>query len=91
MKLESEIDRLNLLLEECDFKIRVFKKENDQLKDDLFNIDSNLAMARKDLSKAQDDKNVLEIKIIKLNSKSEEDENTISSLENQVQNLNNTV
>ncbi len=48
-------------------------------------------MARKDLSKAQDDKNVLEIKIIKLNSKSEEDENTISSLENQVQNLNNTV
>ncbi len=52
MKLESEIDRLNLLLEECDFKIRVFKKENDQLKDDLFNIDSNLAMARKDLSKA---------------------------------------
>jgi chromosome segregation ATPase len=81
MKLESEIERLNLLLEECDFKIRVFKKENDQLKDDLFNIDSNLAMARKDLSKAQEDKNVLEIKIIKLNSKSEEDENTISSLE----------
>ena len=81
MKLESDIDRLNLLLEECDFKIRVFKKENEQLKDDLFNIDSNLAMARKDLTKAHDDKNVLEIKIIKLNSKSEEDENTISSLE----------
>jgi hypothetical protein len=38
-------------------------------------------MARKDLSKAQEDKNVLEIKIIKLNTKSEEDENTISSLE----------
>ena len=51
-KLESEIERLNLLLEECDFKIRVFRKENDQLKDDLFNIDSNLAMARKDLTKA---------------------------------------
>lgn len=81
MKLESDIDRLNLLLEECDFKIRVFKKENEQLKDDLFNIDSNLATARKDLTKAHDDKNFLEIKIIKLNSKSEEDENTISSLE----------
>lgn len=44
--LEAEIDRLHSEIENFDFNNKVLRKEVEQYKDDLMNIDENFAKAR---------------------------------------------
>ena len=71
--LEREIERQKVQLEENDFQLRVLKKENEKLKDDMLHVDESLAKSREEQQRLTDCNNRLEMEVLHCRSKAEED------------------
>ena len=71
--LENENQRMSDQVDENEFQLRVLRKENAQLKDDLLHVDENFAKAREEMKRLEDKCNRLEVKAMQCQAKAEED------------------
>lgn len=71
--LNREIEALNVQLNENDFNIRVYKKENEQLKEDILNVDQGYFKAKEEQRKLMDKNNELEGLVMSYKARFQED------------------
>ena len=85
--LEREIERQKVQLEENDFQLRVLKKENEKLKDDMLHVDESLAKSREEQQRLTDCNNRLEMEVLHCRSKAEEDAAKFRELDGRILDL----
>ena len=85
--LEREIESQKLQIEECEFDIRVQKKEADQLKEDLLKADKKREKAEEKTMALDREVQALDGFLMQSKAKNEEDEATIEKLNGIIRNL----
>ena len=85
--MERELERQKVELEDNDFQLRVRKKENEQLKEDMLVSDERLKKAQQEQERLAVVNNDLEMAILQCKSKAEEDISRFTKLESRIEEL----